>query len=87
MRGHGFTVIASGVEECIFRAIYTNENAMIQTTSILLNAAHAGSGSKVQYLHEEEASATADTITKSWARPWGLWTKEVEAIGLYVNNG
>jgi hypothetical protein len=90
MRGHGFTVVASCIEECVFRAIYTKENAMIQTTSLLLNAAdHSGmeTASGVRYLDEDETRATKLMGQGAWARAWGLWAREVEAAGLYASYG
>ena len=88
MRGHGFTVMGSGVEECVFRAVYTKENAIMQTSRLTLNAAHhRGSemAQDVEYLSEEEMSATMAMTRWAWTRAWGLWVREVEAAGLYVN--
>ena len=90
MRGHGLTVIAPKIEDCVFRAIYTQENAHIHTTSLLLNAAyHGGAATKssVHYLSEEEIVATTSGKLKSSPRAWELWAREVEAEGLYVNQG
>lgn len=88
MRGHGFTTLASSPEECIFRAIYTQDNAAIQTTSLALSAvlsesARAGNGG-IQYLSEEEVTATTGMGQNAWTRAWSLWTREVQANSLYV---
>ena len=89
MRGHGYTVVAPSIEQCIFRAIYTKQNATIQTTSLSLVAAHSGGGQRsthsgVQYLHDDELSDTAGISRTGWQRAWELWVREVEAATLYV---
>lgn len=96
MRGHGFTVQGGGVMEVVLRAVYTQQNAAIQTTALLTRAAHfqahgqAGVGdvvgSGVAYLSEEETEGA--TVMTKWSagRPWRLWLREVEAQGLYVNS-
>lgn len=88
MRGHGFTTVASSPEECIFRAIYTQDNAAIQTTSLALNAtlpetARAENGG-IQFLSENEVAATTDMGQSAWTRAWALWVREVQANNLYV---
>ena len=88
MRGHGYTVVAPTIEECIFRAIYTKENAIIQTTSLGLRMAYHGrdgSVAEIQYLHDDEITGTTAISQTGWSRAWGLWLREVEASHLYVN--
>jgi ribulose-5-phosphate 4-epimerase/fuculose-1-phosphate aldolase len=91
MRGHGLTVIAPTIQDCVLRAVYTQKNASIQTTSLLTNAAYFGSSgashAEIQYLSEEESTAATEMTRWSAMRPWGLWLREVEAAGLYVNRG
>ncbi|KEF52687.1 uncharacterized protein A1O9_11104 [Exophiala aquamarina CBS 119918] len=88
MRGHGFTTVAASPEECVFRAIYTQDNAAIQTTSLALNAglpesARAESGG-IHFLSETEVAATTDMGQSAWTRAWSLWVREVQANSLYV---
>lgn len=94
MRGHGMTVIGPTIQDCVLRAVYTQNNAAIQTTALLLRAAyraelaqgqHMGEG--IRYLSEEEAEAAMEMTKWSALRPWSLWLREVEAHGLYVNRG
>ena len=88
MRGHGFTTVGSSIEECVLRAIYTSENAAIQTASLSINMAHSlGSGTvnDIQYLREDELKGTTNMTKWSCMRPWNLWIREIESIGLYVN--
>lgn len=83
MRGHGYTVVADCIEECVMRAVYTNDNAIIQTTSIGLKAAYHSAGD-IEYLHEDELTGAKDLSHSGWGRAWGLWVREVEAAQLYV---
>jgi ribulose-5-phosphate 4-epimerase/fuculose-1-phosphate aldolase len=88
MRGHGYTVVAPTLEECIFRAIYTKVNAIILTTSLGLSAAFhgagGGSGHGIEYVRDDELVGTKAISQTAWARAWGLWLREVEASQLYV---
>jgi ribulose-5-phosphate 4-epimerase/fuculose-1-phosphate aldolase len=87
MRGHGYTVAGSSPEDAIYRAIYTKENAAIQTAS--LGVAHFGGGKdkEVQYLREDELEDTEAMVQTAWSRAWGLWLREVEATNLYKYTG
>jgi ribulose-5-phosphate 4-epimerase/fuculose-1-phosphate aldolase len=86
MRGHGYTVAGSSPEDAIYKAIYTKENASIQTAS--LGLAHCGGGKdiEVQYLKEDELKDTKAMVQTAWSRAWGLWLREVEAAQLYSYN-
>lgn len=94
MRGHGFTVQGKSIVDVVLRAVYTQQNAGIQTTALLTRAAYFGGAqqdtndayrSGVQYLSEEETEGSTEMTERSAARPWRLWLREVEAQGLYVN--
>ena len=88
MRGHGFTVVGGGIEEAVLRAIYTQKNALIQTTALTTLSAHSGgSAQEIRYLSDKEAEAATDMTRWSASRPWKLWVREVEAANLYVNLG
>lgn len=90
MRGHGFTVAGGSLEESVFRAIYTAENARVQTASLTLQSA-AGTaplkhGESLYFLDDSELLDTNQMTQWSVMRPWSLWVKEVEVDGLYINN-
>ncbi|KAL2204834.1 arad-like aldolase/epimerase [Sarocladium strictum] len=88
MRGHGFTTVAESLELAVLRAVYTQKNAVIQTSALLINSAWRDSSQsqpQVTYLSQRESEA-ADATTRSAAtRAWGLWVREVEACQLYSN--
>jgi len=96
MRGHGLTVHGPSIQDAVLRAVYTQQNAAIQTTALITRAAHYGlqswsggmsasGGEEIAYLSEKEADDAAGMTQWSAMRPWKLWLREVEAAGLYVN--
>ena len=89
MRGHGFTVCGNRIEESVLRAIYTKENATIQTNTILSHAAFHGASQSppaIDYMHPDEIASAAEMTRWSFNRPWNLWLREVELAGLYTNS-
>lgn len=50
MRGHGLTVVGESIEESVFRAIYTAENARMQTVSLTLQLAASSMSAMAGYL-------------------------------------
>lgn len=76
MRGHSFTVIGKSVAESVFRAIYTVNNAKIQTTSLTLQLAASTTGAtpvgELYYLDDSEIHATTQMTQWSIMRPWKL---------------
>ncbi len=87
MRGHGFTVLAGSIQDCVMRAVYTQKNAGIQTTALITRAADpSASKGPMGYLSEKEVEDTTWSIRQSAHRPWGLWLREVESCGLYANS-
>ncbi|KAH8817372.1 class II aldolase and Adducin N-terminal domain-containing protein [Xylogone sp. PMI_703] len=86
MRGHGFTVMAESIPDCVMRAVYTQKNAMIQSMALTTRAADPSATREIKYLSEEEAAAATEMAKVSGHRPWGLWQREVESCNLYVNS-
>jgi HCOMODA/2-hydroxy-3-carboxy-muconic semialdehyde decarboxylase len=72
MRGHGNVVVGPSVQLAVFRAVYTEINARLQTQAIAL-------GGPVTYLEPEEG-AEADIIQQQVVmRPWELWKTKAMA--------
>jgi ribulose-5-phosphate 4-epimerase/fuculose-1-phosphate aldolase len=67
MRGHGSTVVGSTLRQAVFRAVYTEVGARLQSEAMRLGP--------VTYLTEEEAVATATTNDAQIDRTWLLWLK------------
>jgi ribulose-5-phosphate 4-epimerase/fuculose-1-phosphate aldolase len=70
MRGHGSTVVGSSLEQVVYRAIYAEMNARLQTQAAALG--------DVIYLNAEEAALAAATNDTQLARVWELWQRKVE---------
>ena len=67
MRGHGNVVVGRSIKEAVFRAVYTEVNARLESEALRL-----GQG-EVVFLNEEEAKAAALTNSEQIGRPWELW--------------
>jgi hypothetical protein len=65
--GHGDVVVGRSVREAVFRAIYTEVNARLESEALRL-----GQG-QVMFLNEEEARQAAETNSAQVGRPWELW--------------
>ncbi len=66
MRGHGVTVVGTGLRQAVFRAVYTEFNAKIQATAL-------GLGGTVTYLTDAEADAAAAANDSQIDRAWDMW--------------
>jgi ribulose-5-phosphate 4-epimerase/fuculose-1-phosphate aldolase len=75
MRGHGNVVVGRTIREAVFRAVYTEVNARLQSEALRL-----GNGQAV-FLSGEEAQAAAETNAAQIGRPWELWKMKALAQG------
>jgi HCOMODA/2-hydroxy-3-carboxy-muconic semialdehyde decarboxylase len=75
LRGHGNVVVGQSVKEAVFRAIYTEVNARLESEALRL-----GQG-QVVFLNEAEAKAAAETNSAQIGRPWELWKAKALAEG------
>jgi HCOMODA/2-hydroxy-3-carboxy-muconic semialdehyde decarboxylase len=66
MRGHGATMIGISIQEAVFRAVYSMENASLQMQAHLL-----GDGGEVEFLNEEESEKSSRG--RNVPRSWSLW--------------
>ncbi len=66
MRGHGMTVVGDSIPEAVFRAIYTQMNAKLQTLAVQLEG-------PIEFLSEEEGKRATLTNRGTIERPWELW--------------
>jgi ribulose-5-phosphate 4-epimerase/fuculose-1-phosphate aldolase len=73
MRGHGMTVVGSSIPEVVFRAIYTQVNARLQT------AAGALPG-PIEFLSDAEGKRATQTNRGTIERPWELWKAKLLAL-------
>jgi ribulose-5-phosphate 4-epimerase/fuculose-1-phosphate aldolase len=68
MRGHGSTAIGASLQQAVFRAIYTQNNAEIQAAGMALG--------EVTYLTDEEALAADEANTGQISRAWDFWLSQ-----------
>ena len=70
LRGHGDVVVGPTVQVAVYRAVYTEINARLQTAAI-------GMGGSLTFLEREEGEAFDGVIEQQIARPWTLWKQKV----------
>jgi HCOMODA/2-hydroxy-3-carboxy-muconic semialdehyde decarboxylase len=66
MRGHGMTVVGDSLPEVVFRAVYSQMNARLQTAAGQLQG-------PIEFLSEEEGKRATATNRGTVERPWELW--------------
>jgi ribulose-5-phosphate 4-epimerase/fuculose-1-phosphate aldolase len=69
MRGHGDVVVGASLKEVVFRAVYTEINARLESDALQL-----GHG-KVTFLDPREAEAATHTNAPLVDRAWELWER------------
>jgi HCOMODA/2-hydroxy-3-carboxy-muconic semialdehyde decarboxylase len=67
MRGHGSVAVGVTLKQVVYRAIYAEVNARLQTEALRLGA--------INFLNDAEAANAARTNDSVIDRPWGLWKK------------
>ena len=68
MRGHGSVTVGHSIPQAVFRAIYTESNARLQTEASRLG--------EITFLTEAEAKATSDMNDMHLSRPWEMWKRK-----------
>jgi ribulose-5-phosphate 4-epimerase/fuculose-1-phosphate aldolase len=69
MRGHGSTVVGTDVRQAVFRAVYTEVNAKLQSEALRLGPP--------TYLTAGESAATTATNNAQIDRAWNLWRAQL----------
>jgi len=69
MRGHGSVAAAQSVRHVVFRAVYTEVNARIESDALRLG--------EPTFLNDGEAAAAMKTNDALVDRPWDLWKRRV----------
>lgn len=73
LRGHGNVVVGFSIQQVVFRAIYTESNARLQSEAMRLG--------EVNFLTPGEAQAASDMNDEHLDRPWQVWKKRALAQG------
>ena len=69
IRGHGSLAVGQSIRQVVYRAIYAELNAKLQS-----EAAHIGDSTCLNDAEAANAAATNDEVLE---RPWELWKKRV----------
>jgi len=92
MANHGFTAVGTNIKQTVFRAVYTHQNARVQSDALIIRSAHQATsggpsirGGKLRYLNTEQAAGGLSLGEATQERPWELWARQVETALLYVN--
>ena len=72
MRGHGSAVVGESIQQAVYRAIYTEMNARLQSQAAPLGP--------INFLSAEEAVKAAATNDGVLSRPWELWKERIGKI-------
>jgi ribulose-5-phosphate 4-epimerase/fuculose-1-phosphate aldolase len=75
LRGHGNVVVGASVKEVVFRAVYTEVNARLQSEALRI-----GQG-QVVFLNDAEAMASMITDQGQMTRAWNLWKAKASDAG------
>ena len=74
MRGHGNVVLGSSIQQAVFRAVYTESNARLQSEAMRLG--------EVNFLTPGEAQAASQMNDEHLERPWQVWKRRAkQAMG------
>jgi HCOMODA/2-hydroxy-3-carboxy-muconic semialdehyde decarboxylase len=73
MRGHGSVAVGATLKQVVYRAIYAEVNARLQSEALRLGT--------ITFLNEQEAANASRTNDSVIDRPWGLWKARVKSKG------
>lgn len=85
-RGHGFTTWGKSIEQTVYRAVYTQDNARIQKGAMDRAMDQFGNAERVQYLSAREVADAKIMSDGNAVKSWPLWKAQVDANPLYKNN-
>lgn len=73
MRGHGSVAVGGSIKQAVFRAVYAEMNARLQSEAMRLG--------EITFLNDAEAANAARTNDSVIDRPWELWKRSVQKQG------
>jgi HCOMODA/2-hydroxy-3-carboxy-muconic semialdehyde decarboxylase len=72
MRGHGSVTTGVSIQQAVFRAIYTESNARLQS--------EASRFGEINFLTDAEAQTASDMNDQHLDRPWQMWKRKVSQV-------
>ncbi|EXJ57453.1 hypothetical protein A1O7_07801 [Cladophialophora yegresii CBS 114405] len=80
-RGHGFVALGDSIEEAVYNAIYTVENARVQAQAEQRCNLH--SHQSIHFLGPEEIEACSRMDRECITKVWPLWMAEIKQNALW----
>ena len=68
MRGHGSVTVGTSIKQAVFRGVYTESNARLQSEAMRFG--------EITFLTEGEAQATSAMNDQHLERPWEMWRRD-----------
>ena len=68
MRGHGSVTVGNSIKQAVFRGVYTESNARLQSEAMRFG--------EITFLTEGEAQATSEMNDQHLDRPWEMWKRD-----------
>ena len=68
MRGHGSVTVGTSIKQAVFRGVYTESNARLQSEAMRFG--------EITFLTEGEAQATSEMNDQHLDRPWEMWKRD-----------
>lgn len=68
MRGHGSVTVGTSIKQAVFRGVYTESNARLQSEAMRFG--------EITFLTEAEAQATSEMNDQHLDRPWEMWKRD-----------
>jgi HCOMODA/2-hydroxy-3-carboxy-muconic semialdehyde decarboxylase len=68
MRGHGSVTVGNSIKQAVYRGVYTESNARLQSEASRLG--------EINFLTEAEAQATSAMNDQHLDRPWEMWKRD-----------
>ncbi|KAK4507593.1 hypothetical protein PRZ48_001328 [Zasmidium cellare] len=84
-RGRGFCTWGETIEEAVYRAVYTQQNAKIQMSATDFSVVASGE-LKIQFLDAQEIKDCAAMEKVSAMKSWRYWSRIVESNSMYRND-
>ena len=75
MRGHGAVAVGDSLRQVVYRAVYAEQNARLQTEALRL----VGQG-EINFLNDAEAAGADAANYANMDRPWELWKMRVAKL-------
>lgn len=69
LRGHGSVAVGDSLPQAVYRAVYLEVNARLQSEALRLG--------EIKFLTPEEAGLAAASNDQHVSRPWELWKREL----------